>query len=69
MVLSVGGCRTSFRETTQETFEKNVDDVRIAALHLIEFSPKAIFGIAKPPVEIFVPLVSEVSSRFFYIIL
>lgn len=61
IVVSVGGSRASYRETSVQSFEKNLDDIRNAALHLIEFNPKAIFCIAKPPVEAFVPLVSEVS--------
>lgn len=58
-MVSVGGCKTSHKDTVQHLFEKNVDDIRTSALHLIEFNPKAIYCIAKPPIEALVPLVSE----------
>lgn len=61
-MVSTGGCKTSYRETTKQSFEKNLDSIRNGALHLIEFNPKAIYCIDKPPVEAFVPLVSEVSG-------
>ncbi|KAJ8932054.1 hypothetical protein NQ318_017272, partial [Aromia moschata] len=59
IVVTVGGCKTSHKETATELFEKNVDDVRITALHMIEFNPNAVFCIAKPPYRALVPLVSE----------
>lgn len=65
-MVSVGGCRASFREKSDYSFEKNLDAIRNAALHLIEFNSKAIYCIAKPPIEAFVPLVSEVRQVFHY---
>ncbi|XP_030745579.1 malate dehydrogenase, mitochondrial-like [Sitophilus oryzae] len=59
IVVCLGGCRSKISETCKDLFEKNVDAVRTAAWHCIEFSPKAIFCIAKPPIEAFVPLVTE----------
>ncbi|CAH1992435.1 unnamed protein product [Acanthoscelides obtectus] len=59
IVVSVGGCKESSRESYKKLFEKNVDDVRSEALHMIEFNPKAVFCIAKPPIEALVPMVSE----------
>ncbi|XP_056639721.1 malate dehydrogenase, mitochondrial-like [Diorhabda sublineata] len=59
IVVIVGGDRESSKETLNDTFDKNVDDVRISALNMTEFNPNAIFCIAKPPVEALVPLVSE----------
>nr|CAH7753442.1 unnamed protein product [Callosobruchus chinensis] len=59
IVVSVGGCKESSRESYKKSFEKNFDDVRSAALHMIEFNPKGIFCIAKPPIEALVPMVSE----------
>lgn len=62
IIVSVGGCRESYRETHEQSFDRNIDDIMSAAMHLIEFNHKAIFCIAKPPIEAFVPLVSEVSK-------
>lgn len=60
MVVAVGGCRSSHSETLKQLFDKNADDMRLTALHMIEFNPKAIFCLAKPPIEAMVPLVSQV---------
>ncbi|CAH1173588.1 unnamed protein product [Phaedon cochleariae] len=59
IVVTIGGCKESIRETPKQMFERNVDDVRLAALHMIEFNPKGIFCITKPPIEAMVPLVTE----------
>lgn len=59
-MVSLGGCKQKANETIKELFERNVNDLRNAALHMVEFNPNAVFCIAKPPVEVFVPLVSEV---------
>ncbi|KAJ8986056.1 hypothetical protein NQ317_003349 [Molorchus minor] len=59
IVISVGGCKRGLKETSRDLFERNMDDIRITALHMIEFNPTAIFCIAKPPIEALVPLVSE----------
>ncbi|XP_019756995.2 malate dehydrogenase, mitochondrial [Dendroctonus ponderosae] len=59
LILSVGGCRQKAHECARHLFEKNVDNVRSAALHCIAFNPRAIFCVSNPPIEAFVPLVSE----------
>ncbi|XP_050513858.1 uncharacterized protein LOC114338545 isoform X1 [Diabrotica virgifera virgifera] len=59
VVVTVGGDKVSPEETFEEIFNRNVNDVRITALHLAEFNPKGIVCIARPPVEALVPLVSE----------
>ncbi|XP_072397727.1 malate dehydrogenase-like isoform X2 [Diabrotica undecimpunctata] len=59
IVVTVGGDKVSTKETFEEIFNRNVNDVRITALHLTEFNPKGIFCVARPPVEALVPLVSE----------
>ncbi|XP_060530197.1 malate dehydrogenase, mitochondrial-like [Cylas formicarius] len=63
IVVCIGGPRTKLSETPRDLFEKNLDDVRSVALHCIEFNPKAVLCIAKPPVEAFVPLLSEEYKR------
>ncbi|CAG9761943.1 unnamed protein product [Ceutorhynchus assimilis] len=59
IVVSVGGCRSQLKECSKELFEKNLDDIRSAIMHCMEFNPKAIFCIAKPPIEAFVPMAAE----------
>ncbi|KAJ8919527.1 hypothetical protein NQ315_002148 [Exocentrus adspersus] len=59
VVVAVGGCRTSHKETPKDLFDKNVDDLRYTTLHMVEFNPKAVFCIGSPPIEALVPLVSE----------
>ncbi|KAL1509219.1 hypothetical protein ABEB36_003989 [Hypothenemus hampei] len=59
IVISLGGCREKISETSKYLFERNLDDIRTMAMHCIEFNPRVIFCIAKPPIEAFVPLVSE----------
>ncbi|XP_050295134.1 malate dehydrogenase-like [Anthonomus grandis grandis] len=59
IVISLGGCRTKLNECAKDLFEKNLDDVRLATMNCIEFNPRTIFCIAKPPIEAFVPMVSE----------
>ncbi|ERL85457.1 hypothetical protein D910_02876 [Dendroctonus ponderosae] len=63
LILSVGGCRQKAHECARHLFEKNVDNVRSAALHCIAFNPRAIFCVSNPPIEAFVPLVSEATIR------
>lgn len=65
LIITLGGCREKINECSKDLFERNLDCMKIAALHCIEFNPKAIFCIAKPPVEAFVPMVSEVTTNDF----
>ncbi|KAG5895772.1 hypothetical protein JTB14_001620 [Gonioctena quinquepunctata] len=59
VVIAVGGCKESHKETAKHMFEKNVDEMRIAALHMVEFNPKAVLCISKPPLEALIPVVTE----------
>ncbi|XP_074032301.1 malate dehydrogenase, mitochondrial isoform X1 [Leptinotarsa decemlineata] len=59
IVVAVGGCKESHKETAKQLFEKNVDDVRMAALNMIEFNPKGVFCVSKPPIEGLVPVITE----------
>ncbi|XP_018575306.1 uncharacterized protein LOC108914084 [Anoplophora glabripennis] len=59
VVVAVGGCRSSLSQTPKLLFEKNADDVRLITLHMVEFNPKAVLCLAKPPIEAMVPLVSQ----------
>ncbi|KAF7287904.1 hypothetical protein GWI33_000251 [Rhynchophorus ferrugineus] len=63
LVITLGGCKMKCNESVPQLFERNVDSVRAATLHCIEFCPKTIFCIAKPPIEAFVPLASEEYKR------
>jgi malate/lactate dehydrogenase len=58
-VISTGGCQNKIGQTQRELFDKNLDNVRNAAIFLAEFNPAAVYCIAKPPVEALVPMVSE----------
>lgn len=69
LVLSVGGCRRKVSECPKTLFERNLDDVLSATMHCIEFNPKVVFCVAKPPIEAFVPLISEVSHHLSTIII
>lgn len=62
MVVAVGGCRSNDTMNQKYLFDKNADDVRLTALHMVEFNPKAVLCLAKPPIEAMVPLVSQVSE-------
>lgn len=69
LILSVGGCRKKISECPKTLFERNLDDVLSATMHCIEFNPKVVFCVAKPPIEAFVPLISEVNHYLSIIII
>ncbi|XP_044254530.1 malate dehydrogenase-like [Tribolium madens] len=59
VVISTGGCQEKPGTTQRELFDKNLDNVRNAAMFLAEFNPEAVYCIAKPPIEALVPMVAE----------
>lgn len=65
----MGGCRKKISECPKTLFERNLDDVLSATMHCIEFNPKVVFCVAKPPIEAFVPLISEVNHYLSIIII
>lgn len=60
LVINCGGHSANPFESYEDLFERNAEYVRRTAIYLTEFNRRAVFCIARPPVESMVPLVYQV---------
>ncbi|XP_045480319.1 probable malate dehydrogenase, mitochondrial [Harmonia axyridis] len=59
LVINCGGHSANPFESYEDLFERNAEYVRRTAIYLTEFNRRAVFCIARPPVESMVPLVYQ----------
>ncbi|KAK9870166.1 hypothetical protein WA026_006256 [Henosepilachna vigintioctopunctata] len=59
IAINCGGHSQNPFESYEDLFEKNVDHIRRSAIYLTEFNQKALYVIARPPIESLVSMVYQ----------